>query len=35
MTEDDAVKVTYLNGETHAKFLKTRKAGNANYDLLV
>ncbi|KAL9901761.1 pyrimidodiazepine synthase-like [Glossina fuscipes] len=35
MIEDEAVKCFYLDGETHAKFMKTRREGNPNYNMLV
>lgn len=35
MVEDEAVKCFYLDGETHAKFMKTRREGEPNYDMLV
>jgi hypothetical protein len=35
MTEDDAVKITYLTPEIHAEFIKSIKTGNTNYDILV
>ena len=35
MIEDDAVKVTYMNAETHAKYIKMRRSGNVDYDILV
>ncbi|XP_055914905.1 pyrimidodiazepine synthase-like [Eupeodes corollae] len=35
MKEDAAVKLMYLDGETHAKFVKTKQAGNPDYDMLV
>ncbi|XP_013103620.1 pyrimidodiazepine synthase [Stomoxys calcitrans] len=35
MGEDEAVKCFYLDGETHAKFMKTRREGKPNYDMLV
>ncbi|KAH8379131.1 hypothetical protein KR009_003209 [Drosophila setifemur] len=34
MMQDPAVKVFYLDGETHAKYMKTRRAGNADYNML-
>lgn len=33
MKDDPAVKVTYLDGETHAKFLRSRHSGNPDYDM--
>ncbi|XP_065359477.1 pyrimidodiazepine synthase isoform X2 [Calliphora vicina] len=35
MVEDEAVKCFYLDGETHAKFMKTRREGTPDYDMLV
>ncbi|XP_061398969.1 pyrimidodiazepine synthase [Musca vetustissima] len=35
MEKDEAVKCFYLDGETHAKFMKTRREGEPNYDMLV
>lgn len=35
MAEDPAVKTHYLNGETHANFLRTRRAGEPEYNILV
>lgn len=35
MKEDDAVKATYLDVADHVKFLKSREAGTADYDMLV
>lgn len=35
MLQDEAVKEFYLDGETHAKYITTRRAGKADYDMLV
>ncbi|XP_046468363.1 pyrimidodiazepine synthase isoform X1 [Neodiprion pinetum] len=35
MKEDEAVKGSYLDGETHAKFIRSRQAGSAQYDFLI
>lgn len=35
MNLDRAVKSHYLNGETHANFLKTRRTGEPEYNMLV
>lgn len=35
MAEDPAVKTHYLNGETHSTFLRTRRAGDPQYNILV
>lgn len=35
MIADSAVKCAYLDGETHAKFMKTRRTGIPDYDMLV
>jgi len=35
MKEDDAVKTSYLTPEIHAEFIKSAKAKNTNYDILV
>lgn len=35
MIEDAAVKGSYLDGETHAKFIKTRRTTTPDYDMLV
>jgi hypothetical protein len=35
MKEDEAVKVTYITPENHAKFISAYKAGSPNYDILV
>ncbi|XP_034658465.1 pyrimidodiazepine synthase isoform X1 [Drosophila subobscura] len=34
MLQDKAVKSFYLDGETHAKYMSSRRAGNANYNML-
>ncbi|XP_037934231.1 pyrimidodiazepine synthase [Teleopsis dalmanni] len=35
MINDAAVKSFYLNGETHAKYMRSRREGHADYDMLV
>lgn len=35
MKEDPAVKVSYIDGETHSKYIQSRRAGAPDYDLLV
>ncbi|XP_071447002.1 pyrimidodiazepine synthase-like [Hetaerina americana] len=35
MKEDEGVRVSYLDPEVHAKFLKSKMAGTPDYDLLV
>lgn len=35
MKDDEAVKITYITPEIHAKFINSFKAGNVNYDILV
>lgn len=35
MQEDSAVKKSYLTGDVHAKFLKTRYTDEPSYDMLV
>ncbi|XP_017134993.1 pyrimidodiazepine synthase isoform X1 [Drosophila miranda] len=34
MLQDKAVKIFYLDGETHDKYMNSRKAGNADYNML-
>ncbi|KAH8269986.1 hypothetical protein KR018_001703, partial [Drosophila ironensis] len=34
MLQDRAVKVFFLDGETHAKYMKSRREGNADYNML-
>lgn len=35
MIEDEAVKVSYLDPEIHAKYFLSRQAGTPDYDMLV
>jgi len=34
MLQDRAVKCFYLDGQTHAKYMSSRRAGNADYNML-
>lgn len=35
MKEDEAVRGSYLDGEIHAKFVRSRQAGTPQYDFLI
>lgn len=34
MLQDRAVKIFHLDGETHAKYMKSRRDGNPDYNML-
>lgn len=35
MINDEGVRVSYIDAETHAKYFMSRQAGSADYDLLL